>query len=375
MDNKKFQTIIDCGFSKIRAGIFNKEDKDNPLFFEGNFYTDQSNLKFEIQKIITSLEKVTNKYIDNIDLMVDSSKMTSVAISVFKKIGELKLRQNDILFLVQEAKQQILKYYANYNIAHIIINNYKIDNVDYSELPDEIDCQFISLDIIFICLPSELVLKFKNIFSESNISINQIICSSYAKSINYRNNLDLTGEVSFIDIGFKKTSIICYINNKLILLDVLPVGGNHISKDISVLLKMNLDEAERLKLNFEKNNQQINNPNFSMEMLQKIAFARTEEILELCVKSLASNTKIKRESKMILMGEGSKILDNKFKDKISFSKDIDFLEESLGDVCKSGYKLRKMYNKQEVVVVPKKQIKQGFFEKLFHFFKYASIFL
>ena len=104
-------------------------------------------------------------------------------------------------------------------------------------------------------------------------------------------------------------------------------------------------------------------------MLQKIAFARTEEILELCDKSLVSNTKIKSQSKMIMMGEGSKILDNKFKDKISFSKDIDFLEETLGDVCQSGYKLIKIHNKQEVVVVPKIQIKQGFFEKLFHFFK------
>jgi len=104
-------------------------------------------------------------------------------------------------------------------------------------------------------------------------------------------------------------------------------------------------------------------------MLQKIAFARTEEILELCDKSLTSNTKIKTQSKMILTGEGSKILDNKFKDKISFSKDIEFLEETLGDVCHSGYKLQKIHNKQEVIVVPKNQIKQGFFEKLFHFFK------
>ena len=60
---------------------------------------------------------------------------------------------------------------------------------------------------------------------------------------------------------------------------------------------------------------------------------------------------------------------NSFKDKITFSKDIDFLDETLGDVCLSGYKLREIHNKQEVVVVPKKQIKQGFFEKLFHFFK------
>jgi len=68
----------------------------------------------------------------------------------------------------------------------------------------------------------------------------------------------------------------------------------------------------------KKNNPQADNPNFSLEMLQKIAFARTEEILGLCDKSLASNTKTKTQSKMILMGEGSKILDNKFKDKISF---------------------------------------------------------
>jgi len=369
MSDKKFQTTIDCGFSKIRAGAFNDADKSKSFFIESSFNTDQANFKLEIQKIVASLEKSTNEYIDNIDLMVDSSKTISVAISVFKKIEQQKLRQDDVLFLIQEAKQQIIKYYSNFNIAHIIINNYKIDNVDYFELPDEIDCQFISLDIIFICFPIELVLSFKIIFSELNIFINQIICSSYAKSINYKNNLDLTGELSFIDIGFKKTSIISFINNKLIFFDVLPIGGNHITKDISLLLKIDINKAEKLKLNFEKNNQQSNNLNFSSEMLKKIIFARTDEILELCEKSLVSNVKIKSESKMILMGEGSKILNTKFKHKITFFKDIDFLEETLGDVCHSGYKLRKIHSKQEVVIVPKKQIKQGFFEKLFHFFK------
>ena len=41
----------------------------------------------------------------------------------------------------------------------------------------------------------------------------------------------------------------------------------------------------------------------------------------------------------------------------------------LDDVCQSGLKLLNGINKQEVVVVPKKQIKMGFFEKLFHFFR------
>ena len=72
---------------------------------------------------------------------------------------------------------------------------------------------------------------------------------------------------------------------------------------------------------------------------------------------------------MVLTGEGSKILDNQHKDKISFSNDIDFLEETLEDICRSGFKLINGINKQEVVVVPKKQIKQGFFEKFFHLFR------
>ena len=59
--------------------------------------------------------------------MVDSPKMLSVSISISKKINGLKLREENIQFLIQEAKQQIEKNYMNLNISHIIINNYKID--------------------------------------------------------------------------------------------------------------------------------------------------------------------------------------------------------------------------------------------------------
>ena len=69
------------------------------------------------------------------------------------------------------------------------------------------------------------------------------------------------------------------------------------------------------------------------------------------------------------MGEGSKILDNKFQDKISFFKEINLLEESTLEICESGLKLNNGSNKQEVVLVPRISKKQGFFEKLFHFFK------
>ena len=43
--------------------------------------------------------------------------------------------------------------------------------------------------------------------------------------------------------------------------------------------------------------------------------------------------------------------------------------ESCINICESGLKLIQGINKQEVVIVPKKLEKKGFFERLFHFFK------
>ena len=370
MDNKNFQTFFDCGSSKVRAATFKKNNRSETFQAESKFLIDHSNLNFEIQKIITSFEKDTNEYIDNISLMIDSSKMLSIGISISKKFDGSELKQTNVKFLIQETKQQILENYTNYNIAHIIINNYKIDGVDYSYLPDEIECHFISLDILFICLPSNTILYFKDVFSKSNILIDQIICSSYARSINYIDNLNLNGYILFIDVGFNKTSVISCFDDKVFSLDILPVGGNHITKDISKILDIDLIQAEKIKLNFFQNPESLESKNFSVDTLEKIICTRTEEIIELCTQSVKLNSITLGQCKIFLMGESSKSLHNQHnKSNVSFSKNIDFLEETLHDICESGLKYGMHLNKQEVVMVPKKQIKQGFFEKLFHFFR------
>ena len=366
MSNRNFQTFFDCGFSKIRAGTFNIDNNKDVFCAESEFFTDRSNLELKIKKIIISLEEISDEYINNINLMIDSPEMLSIGISLSKKLDGSKLKKESIKFLLQEAKQQILKYYTNHSITHMIVNNYKIDGIDHSFLPDEIECHFISLDIDFICLPLDLILYYKSIFSKINILIDQIICSSYAKSINYKNDLSLKGHVSFIDVGFNKTSIISYLNEKIISIDVLPIGGNHITKDISKILEIDLDRSEQAKLNFKQSMEILNEHNSSSDILQKIIFARTEEILELCNKSIKSNLFLPDMLKIVLTGEGSRILHSKYEDKIYFSNDVDFLDETLEDICQSGFKFISEPNKQEVVVVPKKSIKQGFFEKLFH---------
>jgi cell division protein FtsA len=371
MNNKKFEVYFDCGTSKIRAGAFNKIKPKSFFCVESKFLSNHAILDSEIQQIVSNLEEKTKEYLDDVNLMIDSPEMLSIGISISKKLDESKLNKDDIKFLIQDAKQQVLRNHSKQVVTHIIIKNYKIDNIDYSFLPEEINCKLISLDILFICLPKLIVEYFKKQFFKLNISINQIFCSSYVKSINYKDNLSSIENILFIDMGFNKTSITCFSTNEIIFLNVLPIGGNHITKDISKVLRVDLQKAEEFKKLFDKNESLLNEQNFSSELLQQIMFARVEEILELSIKSIKLNLGLKTVNhyKMVLMGEGSRILDNRFKEKITFSNDIDLLEETTENIFQSALKINRGANKQEVVTIPKKQIKQGFFEKLFHFFK------
>ena len=68
------------------------------------------------------------------------------------------------------------------------------------------------------------------------------------------------------------------------------------------------------------------------------------------------------------MGGGSKILNNKFLEQISSSYNIELLEDTLENICWSAFNLGAQLNKQEVVVIPKKKMKMGIFERFFHLF-------
>jgi len=111
----------------------------------------------------------------------------------------------------------------------------------------------------------------------------------------------------------------------------------------------------------------------SLDLLKKVIHARIDEILNLSLKNINFSSLINDKNKCILVftGEGSKILDKNsiyLENKFNFFKEMNFFEESVSTICQSGYNFNKKNYLYEVNIVSKKPKKNGFFEKLFHFF-------
>ena len=371
MGDKNFHTFIDFGKNEIRACSFNKEtekiENQFVLTIKKNQSKDLLSEEELVEDLIFNLEKKNGEYLDEISLMVDSSDILFISLSIYKKSDEKILNDNFLKYITDEAKYEINKNYPNHEIVHSIIKNFYLDEKKFSELPKNLSYNKFAIEFNFFVYPKFFLENLRKTFAKQNVIIKKFIFSSYSKTIFYLDKIPDERKLIFVDIGFEKTSAFLFENKQMQQFKILPIGGNHISKDISKILKIEISEANEIKLNFNDINDNKNLRQDEIELVKKIIFSRTEELLEISTSFLKNNND-SRKTKLIFFGNGSKILDSKFKSNLIFNYDIDLLDENYIDICLSGLDLVNSEKEVSANIVNLKNTKKGVFEKFFNLF-------
>ena len=383
MSNKNFINIIDLGSSKIRLSVFDvnlKNNFSNSILLD--YEKDNSNHFYELNKIVREAEKSISNHIQDVVLMLDSSEIFIIDISLKKNLDKKNKINNIFETMIMEINQIINKYYLNYKILHIIVDQCIIDNKIYSELPKFLNnTDNLKIDFKLICFPKNFINEINERFKKNNLNVINYICSSYVKTSNYITKINKS-KVSFLEIGFKRTSFIFYENNALKLIHSIPVGSFHITKDISNIFKITFNEAEQIKKLFNQSetefsyqNNDYNNrlifkeiisKNIPIEKLKQVILYRVQEIIDLSFKKTNIKKFNFKEADLFLVGGGSKLFNNNsfyLEDKFDF-KSINFFSESDDIICDTGAK----YYLSETKLPEVQSKKQGIFEKFFNFF-------
>ena len=378
MSNDKLFSILDFGSSKLRLGIF-KNYLNNSKFISEidsldnfEFKSHNEKQKQNLQDLIIRTEKKINQHMNNINVMFDCPKILFIDFSIKKDMDKIKSNNSVFKNILQEAKQIIEEKNKNYKILHIIISKYILDGIEFDNMPENIIIEEAILELKFILAPNIILDNIKELLKENHISINNFYNSTYVKTLNYASYFESFDIKTFIDVGYKKTSLALYKNNKLLFLDFLPIGGNHITKDISKVLKKKYNESEILKKSLIQKEVTFINDEQNHDLLIKIIHARIEEIIDLCFKNITDIESIKnKKSILIFTGEGSKILSKNsiyLKEKYNIFDDLNFFEENCETICTSAFNYESSNNFSEAIIMPKKQRKTGLFEKFFYMF-------
>ena len=393
MQKDKYSTIIDFGSSELRLGVF--DSKSSNLFFQSKDISKNDNYdeySKSINFLIREAEKKISSHLKNITVLYDTSDICTVDLSIKKKLDQKIVFKDICSSLILEANQLIKNSYLDKKVIHIITNKYIVNNKTFSKIPDEIseELNTVILEIKFICLPYNKYNNVHGIFKKNNLNVLNFFSSSLVKAFNYIDHFKKNKFVVFLDIGLNRTTIIFFINQKLDRLNSIPVGGNHISRDISQMMKLSFEESEELKKSFNRSEidfsydesvsvgnldiiKKIIGKNISIEFLKKVVLARIEEIIQLSFKSISisKNIDTQKNLNLVLIGKGSKIFNrNSFQieDKYNF-KEINFYEESDSEICKAGLMFKKNYYYEfDPQKLRKKQKKIGIFHRFFNIF-------
>ena len=407
MSSKNPIGIIELGDLKIKCIIFTTNDTNNAEILSTSIISSEgihngaivnlAKATNSIRSCISIAEKKANVSLKKISVIFEQVDFLCTKFSKHKKISGSKIFKEDIEFLLKEAKKQLMLNDKNQSIIHIFNHNYNVDGKAFVKEPIDVYADFLSHEMTFITTPKNNLKNISQAFMDCDIEIEKLISNTFALGVNFLNQKELEYGSILINIGFEKTSLGLFKNLALSHSITLPVGSNHITKDISKVCSLNLDESEIIKNNIDfsfGNTQKLFDKNgylkdsffinsnirkISKNLILDIVKARLDEIFGILKKQIITTRfNLTSEINLFLADDSSnlhnldKYCENFFKTNIKKIIENDkYLEkknlEKHFSSCLGGIKIIKDgWETEAIPVIGKKRPeKKGFFAKFF----------
>ena len=330
--------IIELGNINIKCIIFNINNdnfseilsysvKQSEGFHNGKII-DLGKASNAIRLCIAAAEKKAKVILKKISVVIEQTDFLCTKFSKYKKIYGSRIHKEDIDFLLKEAKKHVTLNDESQSIIHIFNHNYIVDGKKFIEEPIDIYANYLSHEMTFVTMQKNDQKKINEAFIECDIEVERLISSIFALGISVLNSDQLKKGSILINIGFEKTSIGLFNNLALINSITLPIGENHLIKDISKVCSLSMKESEIIKnkidFSFISNDQLFDNNNYlkkfffsesdyrkiSKSLILDIIKNRLDEILEIIKKQIILTGLNSKPGKNVFLNEESSNLFN-----------------------------------------------------------------
>ena len=209
MDNSKIKTFL---IIKSNYFALNVISDDLEILFSEDFFHDISKkysislIKFLDDKIF-KVEKEFNFYIKDIHLIIKDKDFINFDVSLIKDFKNTFDNTNDVLNEISNIKETISKSNSDYQLIHMMINKFIIDENEYLELPNKKNKKNLFLEIKFICLSIEKLYNIKKILSKYQINIKKTFNYEYVKSFKKDDLENISFVANKLDNGLNNNEI------------------------------------------------------------------------------------------------------------------------------------------------------------------------
>ena len=143
--------------------------------------------KFILEKV-KDFEKDVGSFIEKVYVITDA-KYDQFSLCLKNKYDSDKIKETDVVRLISDAKQQIIRNNKDCAILHLLIDKYIVDGEDYLEFPEDRSYEELIIEVSFIAVQNSIVKRLNKIFKDCNIEVKKIISHQYSNRFAEKNDI------------------------------------------------------------------------------------------------------------------------------------------------------------------------------------------
>jgi cell division protein FtsA len=198
-----------------------------------------------ITSVVAAAEKAAGFNIDKLLVGISGSQVTSMRKEISTKISADIVRPLDITNLAEKIRSEFRK--NNREIIHLIPLQYRLDDSAPVVNPRYMSGEKLHARFHIISTSQTTIRNIENCFKRCQLSVSSYVVEPYASALSCLSENEMNLGAMLIDIGYNSTSFSIIIEGNVIFVGSCPIGGYHITKDISTIFGVSLEVAEKIK--------------------------------------------------------------------------------------------------------------------------------
>ncbi len=249
-----------------------------------------------VVQALTDAERISGVRVDHATVNINGAHVTGMnsrgTIAIANANREITVEDRDRV----EESAAIVKLPANREILQVFAKNYRLDGQD--NLKDPVGMQGVRLEVDchIVTAATPNVRNLELVLEKAQVHVKNRTVSGLAAAEATLDRKQKEAGAAVLDIGAGTTNIAVIEDGEIQHVAVIPMGGTHITNDLAIGLKTDLDVAEQVKLKHARLGDDTDKTfriivegtghTFEQAETNMIVEARVEELLEYIDKEL-----------------------------------------------------------------------------------------
>ncbi len=329
---------IDIGSSTITA-VIAKHDLENNINILGTGIQKSNGINKgliinieeaskSIKDAVSIAKRTTTEMIDTTVVSISGSYSKSIRSSGSVNVPNGLITETEINQVMQMALYNAT-IVPEYEVVHVVPIFFKVDDSIEVDNPLNMNGSRLEVSVYIVTAKRTALTNIKSALKISGIEVVKFVLDSYASALAVLDDQQKKFGAIVINLGATTTEFVYFKGNSIIFNGFIPVGSNHVTNDLSVMLHTPPSAAEKIKLeygslvrNYSPNNElgvtKVKIPRIgdedsisevALDYIQTIIHARVEEVLVLVKNKLKKSGLIENTGSGIVITGGMSSLD------------------------------------------------------------------